>query len=66
MTKIQFELDGKQVEANAGETIWHVAKRQGRNRVELAEPAAAVDVPAPPNGSSGNGTHPVLVTPGSA
>src|SRR6201982_1337227 len=29
MTKIQFELDGKQVEANAGETIWQVAKRQG-------------------------------------
>ena len=24
MTKIQFELDGKQVEANAGETIWQV------------------------------------------
>src|SRR6266536_398113 len=31
MTKIQFELDGKQVEANAGETIWQVAKRQGRD-----------------------------------
>src|SRR3954469_5034484 len=30
MTKIQFELDGKQVEANAGETIWQVAQRQGR------------------------------------
>src|SRR5438876_472262 len=30
MTKIQFELDGKQVEANAGETILQVAKRQGR------------------------------------
>src|SRR6201746_2765924 len=30
MTKIQFELDGKQVEASAGETIWQVAKRQGR------------------------------------
>ncbi|HEY2227584.1 MAG TPA: 2Fe-2S iron-sulfur cluster-binding protein, partial [Xanthobacteraceae bacterium] len=30
MTKIQFELDGKQVEANAGETIWQVAKRGGR------------------------------------
>ena len=29
MTTIQFELDGKQVEANAGETIWQVAKRQG-------------------------------------
>ena len=29
MTKIQFELDGKQVEANAGETIWQVAKREG-------------------------------------
>src|SRR5471030_3246480 len=30
MTKIQFELDGRRVEANAGETIWQVAKRQGR------------------------------------
>src|SRR3954470_18651983 len=30
MTKIQVELDGKQVEANAGETIWQVAQRQGR------------------------------------
>ena len=30
MTKIQFELDGKQVEAIDGETIWQVAKRQGR------------------------------------
>jgi len=30
MTKINFELDGQQVEANAGETIWQVAKRQGR------------------------------------
>src|SRR5579871_5064404 len=30
MTKIQFELDGKQVEAKAGETIWQVAKRQGK------------------------------------
>ena len=29
MTKIQFELDGKHVEAIAGETIWQVAKRQG-------------------------------------
>ena len=27
MTKIKFELDGQQVEANAGETIWQVAKR---------------------------------------
>src|SRR5213080_3241239 len=27
MTKVKFELDGKQVEANAGETIWQVAKR---------------------------------------
>ena len=44
----------------------YVAKRQGRNRVELAEPAAAADVPAPPNGSSGNGSYPVPVTPGSA
>ncbi len=31
MTKITFELDGKQVEANPGETIWQVAKRQGRD-----------------------------------
>src|SRR5882672_787035 len=30
MTRIQFELDGKQVEAKAGETIWQVAKRQGQ------------------------------------
>jgi formate dehydrogenase major subunit len=30
MTKITFELDGKQVEASAGETIWQVAKRQGQ------------------------------------
>src|SRR5258708_28777712 len=29
MTKIQFELDGRQVEAVNGETIWQVAKRQG-------------------------------------
>ena len=31
MTKIQFELDGKQVEADTGETIWQVAKRLGRD-----------------------------------
>src|SRR5947207_2128101 len=31
MTKITFELDGKQVEAKSGETIWQVAKRQGRD-----------------------------------
>src|SRR6516164_8717085 len=30
MTKIKFELDFQQVEANAGETIWQVAKRLGR------------------------------------
>src|SRR6201987_18955 len=30
MTKIKFELDGKQVAAKPGETIWQVAKRQGR------------------------------------
>src|SRR5579871_5155299 len=29
MTRIQFELDGKQVDAAAGETIWQVAKREG-------------------------------------
>src|SRR5437660_10117591 len=31
MTMIKFELDGQQVEANAGETIWQVAKREGRD-----------------------------------
>src|SRR6478735_7777329 len=31
MTKITFELDGQQVEAKPGETIWQVAKRQGRD-----------------------------------
>src|SRR5947207_9838105 len=31
MTKITFELDGKQVDAKPGETIWQVAKRQGRD-----------------------------------
>src|SRR3978361_2205527 len=35
MTKIQFELDGKQVEANAGEPIWQVAKRHDRNTPHL-------------------------------
>ena len=29
MTKIQFELDGKMVEAAPGETIWQVARREG-------------------------------------
>src|SRR5687768_7031348 len=29
MTKIRFELDGRQVEANADESIWQVAKRAG-------------------------------------
>ena len=29
MTKIQFELDGKQVEAIDGETIWQAAQRLG-------------------------------------
>jgi formate dehydrogenase major subunit len=29
MTKIQFELDGKIVEAAPGETIWQVARREG-------------------------------------
>ena len=27
---IKFTLDGKQVVANPGETIWEVAKREGR------------------------------------
>ena len=43
----------------------YLAKRQGRNRVELAEPAsadAAVEVPA----QSANGSVAVAVTPGSA
>ena len=31
MTKITFQLDGKQVEAKPGETIWQVAKRGGRD-----------------------------------
>ena len=31
MTRITFELDGKQVEAKPGETIWQVAKREGRD-----------------------------------
>src|SRR5258708_34830880 len=30
MTKIRYELDDQQVEAIDGETIWQVAKRQGR------------------------------------
>ena len=38
MTKIQFELDGRQVEANPGETIWQVAKRQGREIPHLCYP----------------------------
>ena len=29
--RITFELDGKMVEANAGETIWQVAQRVGTN-----------------------------------
>ena len=29
MKKIQFELDGKLVEARSGETIWQVARRHG-------------------------------------
>src|SRR5437763_16959956 len=31
MTKVKFELDGNQVEARPGETIWQVAKRGGRD-----------------------------------
>jgi len=30
MTTITFELDGINVEAKAGETIWQVAQRQGK------------------------------------
>lgn len=30
-TKITFELDGKTVEAEAGETVWQVAQRHGTN-----------------------------------
>src|SRR3981189_1301845 len=43
MTKIKFELDGKQVEAINGETIWQVAKRQGREIPHLCySPSADV------------------------
>ena len=31
--RIKFELDGKQVEAAPGETIWQVAKQIGRAHV---------------------------------
>ena len=41
MTKITFELDGKQVEAKPGETIWQVAKRQGAVDVTFARRMAA-------------------------
>ena len=40
MTKITFELDGKQVEAKPGETIWQVAKRQGREIPHLCHSPA--------------------------
>ncbi|MGB6397345.1 MAG: 2Fe-2S iron-sulfur cluster-binding protein, partial [Bradyrhizobium sp.] len=40
MTKIKFELDGKQVEAKAGETIWQVAKRQGQEIPHLCHSPA--------------------------
>ena len=40
MTKITFELDGKQVEASPGETNWQVAKRQGRDTPHPCYPPA--------------------------
>ena len=39
--KIEFTLDGKQVSANAGETIWEVAKREGTKIPHLCH----VDLP---------------------
>src|SRR5450756_1665540 len=48
MTKIQFELDGQQVEAINGETIWQVAKRQGREIPHLCY------LPAPDYRPDGN------------
>ena len=48
MTKIQFELDGKQVDAKPGETIWQVAKRQGQEIPHLCYS------PAPDNRPDGN------------
>jgi formate dehydrogenase major subunit len=37
---IKFELDGQQVEARVGETIWQVAKRQGREIPHLCHSPA--------------------------
>src|SRR5205085_5043184 len=45
MTKIQFELDGNQVEAINGETIWQVAKRQGREIPHLCHSPEPADRP---------------------
>src|ERR1700729_4331722 len=49
MTRIPFELDGHQVEAIDGETIWQVAKRQGREIPRLFYP------PQPDYRPDGNG-----------
>jgi len=47
MTKIQFELDGKQVEAINGETIWQVAKRQAaRFRIFAIRPNRTIGLTA--------------------
>src|SRR6478672_10168522 len=48
MTRIQFELDGKQVEAINGETIWQVATRQRREIPHLCYS------PLPAYGPDGN------------
>ena len=47
MTKIKFELDFQQVEANAGETIWQVAKRLGREIPHLCYSPQATQVDSP-------------------
>ena len=35
MTRVTYEVNGKQAEASPGETIWQVAKRQGREIPQL-------------------------------
>src|SRR6516162_5792343 len=48
MKKIQFELDGKLVEARSGETIWQVARRHGTEIPHLCY------LPAPDYRADGN------------
>src|ERR1700727_2602531 len=45
---IKFELDGQQVEARVGETIWQVAKLQGR---DILHPCHSPAPDHPPDGS---------------